>query len=204
MYKKCKYIPYHPRSANSMVDEVQQFFETGTFVTSDVCDFLLEVISDAFNTVIHIYQQGADRKVKIHTLGGDLENPEKVVHLKFHSCENDKCSFLSTEGKKNILKFDNLRGNKVCRSCGIVTEKIKCPAIKMLEFNQLQGTLNVYHYEDHTCTPKDDRKKHDKYINEQIKKFPKMPPKQLQVHCIKEKSICRRHHRCSTSREKII
>ena len=75
-----------------------------------------------------------------------------------YSCANDKCSFLSTEGKNNILKFDNLRGNKVCRSCGIVAEKIKCPAIKMLEFNQLQGTLNVYHYGDHTCTPKDDRK----------------------------------------------
>ena len=363
--KNAKYIPYHPRSANSMVDEVQQFFETGTFVTSDVCDFLMSVISDAFNSVIHIYQQGADGKVKIHTLGGDLENPDKVVHLKFthdnrasggnhydciinsrslkmgpsapstpppvpstsatppaastsvplgtvygppppptdefdlpafakrfqdyenieiidltrdegnstqdssygtdeypemkkgigfpmylfadkepveveqipgdidglawykmqastqnfnqkssdlrhflmrtsnrvglvgkrktgrcqgsYICANDKCSFLSTEGKNNILKFDNLRGNKVCRSCGIVAEKIKCPAIKMLEFNQLQGTLNVYHYGDHTCTPKDDRKKHDEYINEQIKKFPKMPPKQLQVHCIKEK-----------------
>ena len=35
--------------------------------------------------------------------------------------------------------------------------------------------------------PKEDKKRHDAYINEQIKKFPKMPPKQLQVHCIKEK-----------------
>ena len=63
----------------------------------------------------------------------------------------------------------------------------KCTAMKMIQINQLEGVLNVYHLGEHTCTPKEDRKATDDFILEQIQKFPNLPPKQLQVHCIKQK-----------------
>ena len=63
----------------------------------------------------------------------------------------------------------------------------KCTAMKMIQINQLEGVLNVYHLGEHTCTAKEDRKANDDFILEQIQKFPNLPPKQLQVHCIKQK-----------------
>ena len=60
-------------------------------------------------------------------------------------------------------------------------------SMKMIQINQLEGVLNVYHLGEHTCTPKGDRKANDDFILEQIQKFPNLPPKHLQVHCIKQK-----------------
>ena len=57
----------------------------------------------------------------------------------------------------------------------------------MIEFHQLKGICDVYHYGEHICIPKEDRKGNDDYINEQIKKHPTLPPKALQVQCVKEK-----------------
>ena len=102
-------------------------------------------------------------------------------------CENKKCSFLSTEGKKKDKMFNFLFKNRTCRACGMFASQTKCTAIKMIQINQLEGILDVYHLGEHTCTPKEDRKKNDDFILEQIQKFPNLPPKQLQVHCIKQK-----------------
>ena len=57
----------------------------------------------------------------------------------------------------------------------------------MIQFNQLEGKLYVYHLGEHTCIPKEDRKANDNFILEQIHKYPNLPPKQLQVQCIKQK-----------------
>ena len=63
----------------------------------------------------------------------------------------------------------------------------ECHARKLIEFNQLRGICDVYHYGEHTCLPKEDKRGNDDYINEQIKKYPNLAPKALQVQCVKEK-----------------
>ena len=94
---------------------------------------------------------------------------------------------MSTEGKPNDKLFDYLYKKKVCRSCGVFAEQKECNARKLIEFHQLKGICEVYHYGDHTCIPKEDKKGNDSYISEEIKKYPNLPPKALQVQCVKEK-----------------
>ena len=102
-------------------------------------------------------------------------------------CSNKNCSFLSTEGKPNEKLFDYLYKKKTCRSCGVFATQKECNARKLIEFHQLKGVCDVYHYGDHTCLPKEDKKGNDMFINEQIKKYPNLAPKALQVQCVKEK-----------------
>ena len=61
-----KFLQYHTGSANSMVNEVQEYFESGTFITSEVCDFLVSVIAEVFNLTIHVYQKKPDGNVQVH------------------------------------------------------------------------------------------------------------------------------------------
>ena len=68
----------------------------------------------------------------------------------------------------------------------MLAKQNKCTAMKMIQFHQLEGKLDVYHLGEDTCTPKEDRKTNDDFILEQIHKYPNLPPKQLQVYCIKE------------------
>ena len=336
-----KYLQYHTGSANSMVIEVQEYFESGSFITAEVCDFLVSVIAEVFNLTIHVYQKKPDGNVQVHNFSPD--KPEKEVHLKFthnnaapggnhydcvvrtsfakkemildqqktnpvneephipptltatqnlddvevidltqeinttgnttgessfgfedapavkrgvcfptylysemepievdripgeidgtcwyrikcsekeytektsdlrwfmmrtssrtglvgrrkvgscqgsYICSNKNCSYLSTEGKPNEKLFDYLYKKKVCRSCGVFAEQKECNARKLIEFHQLKGICEVYHYGEHNCIPKEDKKGNDSYISEQIKKYPNLPPKALQVQCVKEK-----------------
>ena len=339
--KNEKFLQYHTGSADSMVNEVQEYFESGTFITSEVCDFLVSVIAEVFNLTIHVYQKKPDGNVQVHKFSPDT--PEKEVHLKFthdnaasggnhydcivrtslakkeiildqqkttpvtketqipatltssqklddvevidltqeinttgnttgessfgfedaptvkrgvcfptylysemeptevdripgeidgtcwyrikcsdkeytertsdlrwfmmrtssrtglvgrrkvgscqgsYICSNKNCSYLSTEGKPNEKLFDYLYKKKVCRSCGVFAAQKECNAHKLIEFHQLKGICEVYHYGEHTCIPKEDKKGNDGYITEQIKKYPNLPPKALQVQCVKEK-----------------
>ena len=100
-------------------------------------------------------------------------------------CSNKNCSYPSTEGKPNEKLFDYLYKKKVCRSCGVFAEQKECNACKLIEFHQLKGICEVYHYGEHTCIPKEDKKGNDGYRSEQ--KYPNLPPKALQVQCVKEK-----------------
>ena len=72
-----KFLQYHTGNANSMVNEVQEFFESGRFSTSEVCDFLVSVIAEVFNLTIHVYQRKTDGKIQVHSFS--VENPEKEV-----------------------------------------------------------------------------------------------------------------------------
>ena len=76
-----KFLQYHTGSADSTVNEVQEYFESGTFITSEVCDFLISVIAEVFNLTIHVYQKKPDGNVQVHKFSPDT--PEKEVHLKF-------------------------------------------------------------------------------------------------------------------------
>ena len=77
--KNEKFLQYQTGTANSMVNEVQEYFERGTFITSEVCDFLVSVIAEVFNLTIHVYQKKPDGNVQVHKFCPD--NPEKEVHL---------------------------------------------------------------------------------------------------------------------------
>ena len=54
----------------------------------------------------------------------------------------------------------------------------ECHARKLIEFHQLKGICDVY---------QEDKRGNDDYINEQIKKYPNLAPKAVQVQCVKEK-----------------
>ena len=75
----------------------------------------------------------------------------------------------------------------VCSSCGVFAEQMACGARKLVEFSHNTGYANVYHLGQHTCLPKVNTKEHDDYICVQIKKYPNLTPKNLQVQCVKEK-----------------
>ena len=62
-----KFLQYHTGNANSMVNEVQEFFESDRFITSEVCDFLVSVIAEVFNLTIHVYQRKTDGKIQVHS-----------------------------------------------------------------------------------------------------------------------------------------
>ena len=64
-----------------MINEVEKFFESGRFITSEVCDFLVSFIAEVFNLTIYVYQRKTDGKIQVHSFSA--ENPEKEVHLKF-------------------------------------------------------------------------------------------------------------------------
>ena len=102
-------------------------------------------------------------------------------------CQYNNCSFLSTEGRKNEANFKYMYKHRVCASCGVIAEQLPCGAVKMLELSSTTGICTVYHLGDHTCNPKINRKENDEFISEQIKKFPTLTPKNLQVHCVKER-----------------
>ena len=79
--KNEKFLQYHTGTANSMVNEIQEYFESGTFITSEVCDFLVSVIAEVFNLTIHVYQKKPDGNIQVHKFSPD--NADKEVHLKF-------------------------------------------------------------------------------------------------------------------------
>ena len=54
-----------------MVNEVQEFFESGRFITSEVCDFLVSVIAEVFNLTIHVYQRETDGKIQVHSFSAE-------------------------------------------------------------------------------------------------------------------------------------
>ena len=76
---------------------------------------------------------------------------------------------------------------RVCSSCGVFAEQMACEARNLVEFSHNTGYANVYHLGQHTCLPKVNTKEHDDYICAQIKKYPNLTPKNLQVQCVKEK-----------------
>ena len=102
-------------------------------------------------------------------------------------CHHPSCSYLSTEGKKNEYKFEYMFKRHVCSSCGVFAEQMACGARKLVEFSHNTGYANVYHLGQHTYLPKVNTKEHDDYICAQIKKYPNLTPKNLQVQCVKEK-----------------
>ena len=64
-----------------MVNEVQDFFETGRFITSDVCDFLVSIIAEVYKLTIHVYQREENGRIQLHLFPS--EKSEREIYLKF-------------------------------------------------------------------------------------------------------------------------
>ena len=79
--KSAKYLEFHVGNCNTMVNEVQDFFETGRFITSEVCDFLVSVIAEVFKLTIHVHQRKENGTIQLHSFPS--ENPEREIYLKF-------------------------------------------------------------------------------------------------------------------------
>ena len=75
----------------------------------------------------------------------------------------------------------------VCTICDTLAEQLPCGTLKMVQLNYNTGIATVYHIGEHTCNPKINKKENYDFISKQIKKFPTLTPKMLQVHCVQEK-----------------
>ena len=102
-------------------------------------------------------------------------------------CPNPNCSYLSTEGERNRIKFNFTSGIRVCHSCGCCACSIECYARKLIEFHEEERFVYVYHIGDHSCSVKPDKHKYDEKIKEEIKKNSALPPKKLRMQLIKQK-----------------
>ena len=79
--QNAKFLDFHTGNANTMVNEVQDFFETGRFITSEVCDFLVSVIGEVFKLTIHVYQRKENGRIQLHSFPSN--KPEREIYLKF-------------------------------------------------------------------------------------------------------------------------
>ena len=70
-----------------------------------------------------------------------------------YKCINDDCAYLKQYFKRNRVQFQVRSGENICHSCGAPAIHIQCPASKVWEFDDSNGTVVVYHHGVHTCVP---------------------------------------------------
>ena len=70
-----------------------------------------------------------------------------------YKCINDDCAYLKQYFKRNRVQFQVRSGENICHSCGAPATHIQCPASKVWEFDDSNGTVVVYHHGVHTCVP---------------------------------------------------
>ena len=97
-----------------------------------------------------------------------------------HICLNDECSYYLKKHQRNQHQFRSTGGSKFCFTCDCLASKIKCGAIKLIEFDQQKKMLHVYHQGKHECHVKSNVYENDDYINQAIEESRgAMGPKQL-------------------------
>ena len=146
-----KFLQYHTGSADSMVNEVQEYFESGTFITSEVCDFLVSVIAEVFNLTIHVYQKKPDGNVQVHKFFPDT--PEKEVHLKFthdntaSGGNHYDCIVRTSLAKKEII-LDRQKTTPVTKETQIpatLTSSQKLDDVEVIDLTQEINTTGKYY-----------------------------------------------------------
>ena len=61
----------------------------------------------------------------------------RIGHCKGnHICLNDECSYYLERHQRNQHQFRSTGGSKFCFSCDCLASKVKCGAIKLIEFDQ--------------------------------------------------------------------
>ena len=85
-------------------------------------------------------------------------------------CNNDACTYRSTntDKQRNVHNWQYLEGMKVCKHCGGWGTVVACTARKLVEFDQVENTVTVYHIGIHSCVPKKDNKKYDSTMTEAL------------------------------------
>ena len=82
-------------------------------------------------------------------------------------CNNPNCSKLISEGVKNHNHFIQAKGGGyTCHSCGYYVQKEHCGAMKILEFDIDTNYITAYHYGNHICWPKENKKKKLQYAED--------------------------------------
>ena len=75
-------------------------------------------------------------------------------------CNNPSCSKLTSEGVENHNHFIQTKGRGyTCHLCGYYVQKEHCSAMKILEFDIDTNYITAYHYRNHICWPKENKKK---------------------------------------------
>ena len=129
-----------------MVNEVQEYFERGKFITSEVCDFLVSVIAEVFNLTIHVYQKKSNGNIQVHKFS--VDNPEKEVHLKFthdnsapggNHCD---CVVRTTLAKKELL-LDQQKTTPVTEETQIPETLTRTKNLDDVEVIDLTQEINI-------------------------------------------------------------
>ena len=84
-------------------------------------------------------------------------------------CSNPVCPKLlcDTDMRANTTSFKFVGGQRTCFSCGEqVTQRKRCGARKLMQFDSMNEKLSVYHLGKHTCSLK--RNKSDEYLKEVV------------------------------------
>ena len=103
-----------------------------------------------------------------------------------YKCINSDCSFVSTQNRHNTSKFNNFAGLKICHSCGKFAHKSVCNARKLIDFDENEGIVYVYHIGVHTCNMKPDNHKFDEIIRKEVENNKNLGPKKLKLKLMKE------------------
>ena len=94
-------------------------------------------------------------------------------------CNNSTCSKLTSEGVKNRNHFIQAKGGGyTCHSCGYYVQKECCGVVKILEFDIDTNYITAYHYGNHICWPKPNKKQQLQYaedatLNRDLHKTPR-------------------------------
>ena len=74
-------------------------------------------------------------------------------------CPNESCNFRTTSqnnqlNKVNWINCCEQKVQNICKICEHYAVRQGCGAWKLVEFNQFQQNVVVYHLGEHTCWPK--------------------------------------------------
>ena len=83
-------------------------------------------------------------------------------------CLNNEYSYYLEKHQRNQHQFRSTGGSKFCFSCDCLASKIKCEAIKLIEFDHQKKMLQVYHQGKHQCCVKPNIYGNDDYINQAL------------------------------------
>ena len=85
-------------------------------------------------------------------------------------CNNDACTYrnTNTDKKRNVHNWQYLNGVKICKHCGGLGTVVQCKARKLVEFDQVENAVTVYHIGIHSCVSKKDNTKYDSTMTEAL------------------------------------
>ena len=113
------------------------------------------------------------------------------------TCQNKDCSFLTTSnGVANHSHFNNFKGMKECRSCGVVASKKPCGLLtkrkvyKIVEYHEELNCAIVWHYGEHTCPPRYNTISQRRILEKKMKDAAKMPGMSIKEFAVQQ---CMRH-----------